>query len=600
LTIGKEINRGAWGTVYEGNLNGQPVAVKKIHNALLEGAETEGTTESMLEDFHRECVLLEKADHRNVVKFYGAYYDQATGEPILVMERMKENLRDYLKRKRGKISRQEAIEICLSIARALHYLHSLPQPIVHRDLNDKNIMISEDGTVKIGDLGQSRFKEHNAVYFYSLGPGAITFMPPESLKEGARYNEKIDTFSAGVLLLQVATQHSPDVMPVNIGAVKEIVRRETDLSRLPEDHPLKPIVVQCLEDDPKKRLSTIRLYEHLNRLLMLYEYYCKVTDNAKSNEELPMDKLTVITVGLFQEMCKPLPALDRSDEVQAGILTSCAEGNLEALRCFALESSQIIPLVMNKYGWTAVHFAAYNGHLNVLKELLDTYHCDPNMKGKHKWTPVFVGARGGQMDIVKYLITEKQCFASDLTEDGRNILTAAARSGNAMLINWIMDVCQIEPVVTKFGQSVLFPIARSGNIDIFDRIVERFGLIPDEWDARKLYRPITCAAEYGHFSMVKHLFIKYNCDLRVKDKDDETLLHRAAVGGNIELVHWLVQEHGLDVHECAKDGWTALHYASRYGHLHLVGELIEKMNADVFATNLMREFGRYLPENTSF
>ena len=277
LTIGKEINRGAWGTVYEGDLNGQPVAVKKIHNALLEGAETEGTTESVLEDFHRECMLLKKADHRNVVKFYGAYYDQATGEPILVMERMKENLRDYLKRKRGEISCLEAIEICLSIARALHYLHSLSQPIIHRDLNDKNIMISEDGTVKIGDLGQSRLKEHNVLYFYSLGPGAITYMPPESLKDGARYNEKIDTFSAGVLMLEVATQHFPVVKPNNIGAVKETIRREADLLKLPEDHPLKPIVVRCLEDDPKKRLSTTRLYEHLNRLVS--DYTCTLNSH---------------------------------------------------------------------------------------------------------------------------------------------------------------------------------------------------------------------------------------------------------------------------------------------------------------------------------
>ena len=272
LTVRKEINRGTWGTVYKGDLNGQPVAVKKIHNALLEGAEAEGTTENVLEGFHRECMLLEKVNHRNVVKFYGAYYDQVTGEPILVMENMKENLRDYLKHKRGKICRQEAIEICLSIVNALHYLHSLPQPMVHCDLNDKNIMITEDGTVKIGGLGQSHLKKHNAVYFYSQGPGAITFMPPESLREGEHYNEKIDTFSAGVLLLEVSSQLPPVVRPVNIGAVKEVVRREADLSKLPEDHPLKPIVVQCLEDDPKKRLSTIQLYEHLNRLVSAHFY----------------------------------------------------------------------------------------------------------------------------------------------------------------------------------------------------------------------------------------------------------------------------------------------------------------------------------------
>ena len=266
LTIGREINRCAWGTVYEGELNNQTVTVKKVHKLLLGG---EGTDESLIRSFHRECQLLEKANHPNIVKFYGAYHDEETGEPILVMERMKENLREYLMRDKGKLSRdrQKAIEICLSIIRGLRYLHSLPKPIVHGDLNDKNIMITEDGAVKIGDLGQSRLKDHNAVYFNSLGPGAINYMPPEALRQECRYNEKIDTFSVGVLMLEVATQESPIVAPVNIGSMKEILRRGDDLSKLPPDHPLKPLVILCLEDDPEKRPQSTQLYEHLNCLV---------------------------------------------------------------------------------------------------------------------------------------------------------------------------------------------------------------------------------------------------------------------------------------------------------------------------------------------
>ena len=271
LTIGREINRGAWGTVYEGELNGQPVAVKKVHKLLLEA---EGAEEDVIRSFHRECQLLEKANHPNIVKFYGAYHDEETGEPILVMERMKENLREYLLRNKGKLSRQKAIEICLSIVRGLRYLHSLPKPIVHRDLNDKNIMITEDGAVKIGDLGQSRLKDHTAVYFNSLGPGAITYMPPEALRPDCRYNEKIDTFSVGVLMLEVATQQSPVVAPINIGSMKEVLRRRDDLSKLPQDHPLKPLVILCLEDDPKKRPQSTQLYEHLNRMVRCALMYC--------------------------------------------------------------------------------------------------------------------------------------------------------------------------------------------------------------------------------------------------------------------------------------------------------------------------------------
>ena len=284
LTIGREINRCAWGTVYEGELNDQPVAVKKVHKLLLQA---EGTEESLIRSFHRECQLLEKANHPNIVKFYGAYHDEETSEPILVMERMKENLWEYLMREKGKLSRQIGIEICLSIVRGLRYLHSLPMPIVHGDLNDKNIMITEDGTVKIGDLGQSRLKDLSVVYFNSLGPGAITYMPPEALRQDCRYNEKIDTFSVGVLMLEVATQESPVVAPVNIGSVKEVLRRDDDLSKLPPDHPLKPLVILCLEDDPKKRPQSTQLYEHLNRLVRYALMRCshmKPEHNRLSNK----------------------------------------------------------------------------------------------------------------------------------------------------------------------------------------------------------------------------------------------------------------------------------------------------------------------------
>ena len=273
LTIGREINGGEWGAVYEGELNGQPVSVKEVHKLLLEA---EGTDENLIRSFHRECQLLETANHPNIVKFYGAYHDEETGELILVMERMKENLREYLLRNEKNLSRLKTIEICLSIVRGLRYLHSRPNTIVHGDLNDKNIMITEDGVVKIGDLGQSRLKEHNAVYFNSLGPGAITYMPPEVLRQDCRSSEKIDTFSVGVLMLEVATQQSPVVAPINIaiGLVKEVLRRRDDLSKLPQDHPLKPLVILCLEDDPKNRPQSTQLYEHLNRMVRCTLMHC--------------------------------------------------------------------------------------------------------------------------------------------------------------------------------------------------------------------------------------------------------------------------------------------------------------------------------------
>ena len=266
LKVGKEINRGAYGTVHQGEMNGKPVAVKKIHRVVLKTSLQKGTT-TTLESFKKECDLLEKADNVHVVRFHGAFYDEESQEPILVMEKLDQNLSEYLRKNRGKLPRLRQIQICLEIANGVSFLHSLVPPVIHRDLNDKNVMLTEKGLVKVGDLGQSRLKEANVEYFSTGQPGAVPFMPPEALQETARYDEKIDTFSIGVLMLEIATQQSPQVQLLGIGVVPEVKRREKDLSKLDDDHPLKPLIVDCLKDDPKQRPNIVTLQKKLQDLI---------------------------------------------------------------------------------------------------------------------------------------------------------------------------------------------------------------------------------------------------------------------------------------------------------------------------------------------
>ena len=61
-------------------------------------------------------------------------------------------------------------------------------------------------------------------------------------------------------MLQVATQHPPSCCLGNIGAIPEVDRREGDLARLPDDHPLKPIILKCLKDNPEERPSCYQVY----------------------------------------------------------------------------------------------------------------------------------------------------------------------------------------------------------------------------------------------------------------------------------------------------------------------------------------------------
>ena len=249
LEVGKELSRGAYGTVYSGRLDGKEVAVKRIHRLVQTVKQKD--LEEMRCNFHRECELLERVDHPHVVKFEGAFYDETTDEPLLVMELMTENLRQYLERNRGQLSRQKQLKICISIVRGLRFLHARTPPIVHRDLTDKNILLDADGVPKISDLGQSKLK--TAEYFSTGQPGAMPFMSPEAVQEPAHYNEKLDMFSLGVLMLEIATQQPPCVGMVGIGRDSELHRRRQDLSKLDDNHPLRPLILSCLKDNPKER-----------------------------------------------------------------------------------------------------------------------------------------------------------------------------------------------------------------------------------------------------------------------------------------------------------------------------------------------------------
>ena len=91
------------------------------------------------------------------------------------------------------------------------------------------------------------------------------YMPPEALRDGARYDEKIDIFSLGVVMTEIATQHPPSVVVMNIGVVKEIEKRQSDLSKIPKDHPLKPIILQCLQDNPVDRPNSASVFKELKK-----------------------------------------------------------------------------------------------------------------------------------------------------------------------------------------------------------------------------------------------------------------------------------------------------------------------------------------------
>ena len=249
LKIGREIRRGFFGVLYKGELNGESVAIRKINPLLHQG---ERNTSQIVE----QALLMKQLCHPHIVRIVEVFYSKDEG-PLLVMERMYDNLETHLALNRGKLSRKQQIDICLQIADAVRYLHSQQPPMVGRNLSPNYILFSEDGrTVKFGGCMGFFVDPDPLLYPLQVDPH--------------QYSEMDDIYSLGVVMFRVATQCS---------------HGEGDLSRLPDDHPLKPIILQCLRDEPGERSDSAAVFRMLSEgetVGQTIEYDCII--NSCMNE----------------------------------------------------------------------------------------------------------------------------------------------------------------------------------------------------------------------------------------------------------------------------------------------------------------------------
>ena len=152
--------------------------------------------------------------------------------------------------------------------------------MIHRDISANNIMLTADLKAKLVDVGSAKqVGSTNADGTMSPCPGALVCMPPEALVEKGTYDEKIDIFSIGNVILHVITQKWP--IPVEETEDKqakgiqcysdpEVKVRQPYIRDMGEDHSLLDIIVRCLQSDPKARPSATEIVEKLEFLCAKY------------------------------------------------------------------------------------------------------------------------------------------------------------------------------------------------------------------------------------------------------------------------------------------------------------------------------------------
>ena len=200
---------GAYGVVFKVTVGGRQCIAKKLHNILLH-TNAFNQREFITEKFCNECRILSTLNHPNVVGFVGVHYGRDRDDISLVMERLHTDLAVFVEQNPNTLLFQR-ISILYDVSKGLHYLHGLTPPLIHRDLTAMNILLTEDLTAKIADLGMSRYVDPSTPNTLTVNPGHLAYMPPESQLENPSYTTKLDIFSFGNLILHTINGKLPKV-----------------------------------------------------------------------------------------------------------------------------------------------------------------------------------------------------------------------------------------------------------------------------------------------------------------------------------------------------------------------------------------------------
>ncbi|MFN4259193.1 MAG: serine/threonine protein kinase [Gemmataceae bacterium] len=236
-TIKRGIGQGGFGEVYFAvSDGGKEVALKLVRGQ--SDVELRGVA---------QCLNLK---HANLVNLYDMRRDDH-GDHWVVMEYITgEPLNVVLNRHPNGLPLELARQWFLELAKAIGYLHD--HGIVHRDLKPGNIFI-ENGLVKIGDYGLSKFISSSQRTAQTQSVGTVYYMAPE-ISTG-NYNKQIDVYAAGVILYEMLTGQ----VPFDGESAGEILMKHLttppDLGKVP--NPLVPILSKALAKNPAHRYASI-------------------------------------------------------------------------------------------------------------------------------------------------------------------------------------------------------------------------------------------------------------------------------------------------------------------------------------------------------
>ena len=257
----RSIGEGGMANVYlaQDTILDRKVAVKILRGDLAED-------EKFVRRFQREAISASSLNDPNIVEVYDVGEDD--GKYFIVMEYVQGFTLKQLIKKRGSLTLPEVVDIMLQLTSAVAHAHE--SYIIHRDIKPQNVIILEDGRVKIMDFGiavalnAGEFTQTNSVM------GTVYYIPPEQANGGAA-TIKSDIYSLGILMYELVTGHVPfkGDNPVEV-AIKHMNEPIPSICEYDPEMPqsIENIILRASAKNPRNRYeSAWEMHEDLETAL---------------------------------------------------------------------------------------------------------------------------------------------------------------------------------------------------------------------------------------------------------------------------------------------------------------------------------------------
>ncbi|RZF45921.1 hypothetical protein LSTR_LSTR008298 [Laodelphax striatellus] len=202
----KILGKGGFGTVYRGTWKNTQVAIKRL--MLQKDATAEELVETQRQQSSKELKYLSSFRHDNILPLYG--YSVGGEAPCLVYQFLPNgSLEDRLRCRNNTkpLVWAQRLNIAIGTARGLNYLHSVfDKPLIHGDIKSANILLDQNFEPKIGDFGLAREGPMQQYTHMKVSKvyGTRPYLPEEFLR-ARKFSVKVDIFSFGVVLFEIAT-----------------------------------------------------------------------------------------------------------------------------------------------------------------------------------------------------------------------------------------------------------------------------------------------------------------------------------------------------------------------------------------------------------